>query len=389
MYLKLPVSLAFLPMAVPSFLSVLQKLEKKKVKEPFIHSNVVSSMRKLQLFLCLHLIYVWFYLSDRFVGCFSINIQLFLYLQSVIYYLQFPLNYFERNLAKKFINLFGFALLFSTFLTAMGFDILGTASNSGSRSFGILGDQEAWVYSIYATVFLFRLKYFYCILFVSGILINGSIGALIIFTISSFVFLYCRINMINLMRYFGGIVVALLLFFLLNVSDLSVFKRITNIDELVDNGPIGHRLLALESAFDYLGTNFLLGWGNYSLYIQNVLKDSLGESEMGTLTYLSSSNNQILDIYLHFGLVGLMIFLSFLSRVAKFLSKYNTENTSYFLPGGLYVWFCVFIFFNQTAVWFLPGSLILIIFCLLISTLETRTLTQQQDRMNEIVLRLK
>jgi hypothetical protein len=377
--LKLPAGFYFIPLALPTILYILEK--PSKIKSSVIVSGWLRSSIKLQIFLCLHLFYVWFFFNDIFTGCVSVNIQLLLLLQSSLYYINYPLSSYERNLANNFLNFFGFALLFGTVISKYGFDIfqLDISINSSERSFGFLGDQEAWVFTIFATIYLFRQNYFYYFLFVSGILLNGSITPFVIIGVTTIFFLHRRLSKGNLYSYVAGFLFIVLFCLVVDVGKLHLVARIFDVQSLLDGGSAGHRLLALESTLNYLGSNFLLGWGNYNLYVQNEYKDILQESDMGSLTYLSSSNNQIIDIYLHFGLVGLIIFVSYLKRFVQLTRTFSNSNTDDGFYLGIYFWLVAFIFFNQTAVWFIPGSFTLVLLLLFVSTFDVKYLDTRND----------
>jgi hypothetical protein len=272
-------------------------------------------------------------------------------------------------------------LLFGTVISKYGFDIfqLDISINSSERSFGFLGDQEAWVFTIFATIYLFRQNYFYYFLFVSGILLNGSITPFVIIGVTTIFFLHRRLSKGNLYSYVAGFLFIVLFCLVVDVGKLHLVARIFDVQSLLDGGSAGHRLLALESTLNYLGSNFLLGWGNYNLYVQNEYKDILQESDMGSLTYLSSSNNQIIDIYLHFGLVGLIIFVSYLKRFVQLTRTFSNSNTDDGFYLGIYFWLVAFIFFNQTAVWFIPGSFTLVLLLLFVSTFDVKYLDTRND----------
>ncbi len=366
--LKVTERIDILLISLPTLMYLLHGTSNKNMS--VISSNLFRAIRVLQIFILLHLFYVLALFSHIFIDCFTVNIQLILCLQFVAYYLMFPLTPVEKNRVLNFLGFFGFLLLFSTFISKMAFvdfnpDIDKSVSD---RSFGILGDQEAWIFSIYASIFLFRQRYIYFLLFVLGILMNGSIGALVVVFFFTIYFLYTNFKIRYAPTYILGVLIVVTILFFSDLSKAPVLGRLLDFEEFATSGSAGHRLAALENTRNFLGEYFLLGWGNFSLYMQNQYKNLLLESEIGLLTFLSSSNNQIIDFYLHFGFVGLTLFILFLYRVYQFLKyNYNT-NLSNGFSKGIYVWFSFFILFNQTATWFLPGGFILIIFSLYLSS---------------------
>lgn len=328
--------------------------------------KLLQSIRVLQVFLFLHLFYIFVSFNQIFIDCFTVNIQLILCLELVLYYLKFPLSVSENKIVQKVLVFFGFLLLFTTYSSKLGIiDFRPDVDKSeASRFFGIAGDQEAWIYTIYATVFLFRKNYIYFLLFVVGILINGSIAPIALLTVCT-VYFIC-INKYVLV-FFTGFIFLPILFFSSDLSNLTIINRFSDIDKLMTEGAGGHRMAALENAKLFLLENFLLGKGNFALYMQYEYKDLLNESEIGKLSILSSSNNQIIDFYLHFGFVGLIVCLLFIYRLYKYL-KYNCGNVTNALSAkGLYVWFTFFMLINQTATWFLPGGLFFIVIALFLS----------------------
>jgi hypothetical protein len=331
-----------------------------------VSTKLHQSIQVLQVFLFLHLFYVLVSFNQIFIDCFTVNIQLILCLELVLYYLKFPLSVSETKRVQKILTFFGFLLLLTTFFSKFGIiDFRPDVDKSEAvRFFGIAGDQEAWIYTIYAIVFLFKKNYIYFLLFVSGILINGSIApiALVIGCTIYFFYTYKYI-----LVFLTGFIFLVSFIFSSEINNLTIINRFADIDKLMTEGSGGHRLAALENAKLFFLENFLLGKGNFALYMQNEYKDLLNESEMGKLSVLSSSNNQIIDFYLHFGFIGLILCLLYIYRIYKYL-KYNYIYVSNALSAkGLYVWFTVFIFVNQTATWFLPGGLFFIIFSLFLS----------------------
>jgi hypothetical protein len=335
-------------------------------KLSLVSTKLHQSIRVLQVFLFLHLFYVFFSFNQIFIDCFTVNIQLILCLELVLYYLKFPLSVSETKKVQKVLNFFGFLLLFTTFSSKMGIvDFSPDVDKTEAvRFFGIAGDQEAWIYTIYATVFLFRKNYIYFLLFVAGILINGSIAPIALLIGCTVCFFY---TYKYLLVFLTAFILLVSFIFSSDLNNLTIINRFADIDKLMTEGAGGHRLAALENAKLFFLENFLLGKGNFALYMQNEYKDLLNESEIGKLSILSSSNNQIIDFYLHFGFIGLILCLLYIFRLYEYL-KYNHINVTNALNAkGLYVWFTVFIFVNQTATWFLPGSLFFIVFALFLS----------------------
>lgn len=349
---------------IPTLLHLFQGSSNNDIS--LVSKQLHKSIRVLQVFLFFHLVYVWFSFNQIFFDCVTVNIQLILCLEFILYYLKFPLDFHEAKKVQKVLTFLGFILLATTFFSKLGIvDFNPDVDKSEAvRFFGVIGDQEAWIYTIYANVFLFRKNYIYFLLFVAGILINGSIGPIALVFGFTVYFFYTS-------KYFKVFLTVLILLgsfiFYRDINNITILNRFANFETFMTDGSGGHRLAALENAKLFFLENFLLGKGNFALYMQNEYKDLLNESEIGKLSILSSSNNQIIDFYLHFGFFGLIVCLLFIYRVFKYL-KYNYGNvTNATRVKGLYEWFIFFILVNQTATWFLPGGLLFIVISLFLA----------------------
>jgi hypothetical protein len=319
-----------------------------------------------------------------FIDCLSVNLQLIITLQIINYYLKYPLTSAEKALARRFLYFFGLILLFTTIISKFGiydFNLIDKPSSS-ERAFGLLGDQEAWIFTIYAAVFLFKRNYFFFVFFLFGIFINASIGPFIILLIFTLYFFFHIFNYRYAFIYFTVFIAITAVLLIIDWDNLPILGRLNNYEEMITSGPIGHRLAALSSAQEHVGDHFVLGWGNYSIYVQKEYEGLLKESEMGALTFLASSNNQIIDMFLHFGLLGVIVLILFFWRIYKFLKKQSKINVDDGLYTGIFVWFVVFILFNQSAVWFIPGGFVFLIFTLLLSTFDSKNVIKSIPLIN-------
>lgn len=347
------------------------------IKNIFLFKRMLIWDEKSQFFF-------WFYIlissiislllsPEISIGVITVNFQLFLVYLIFVEFKSLNLNYCDIN---KVINLLvNFALL-NTFLVFYTFffgkiGLLGEVYDNESitRAFGLMGDQLPWFLSFFAIYSLYLGKKFYFILFSTAILMTASLGATIVSVISLFVYLL-RNKKMNIFFYAKlGFAILTILILPLKFNSIGIIERINSGDfNNVDSGTSGHRFSAITHAIERIKEKPFLGYQNFSLSMFNKYDHLLSDNEKWNLSILTTPNNQVLAIICDYGFVGLFLFIFFIHGLIKIVRKRNKilEPNLYAFKESTFIWFVVFIFFNQSATWFLPGSFLWILICLII-----------------------
>lgn len=107
----------------------------------------------------------------------------------LFYFILNPSNSYQIRKDFFLINIFRFNFLFFLLISFLGLSFFSSVVNNASdtqRYFGVLGDQEAWLFSLLAAV-NFKNMY-YSIPYFIGLLLTGSIVATLILFL--FIFIY-------------------------------------------------------------------------------------------------------------------------------------------------------------------------------------------------------
>lgn len=353
--------------------------------------SFINSLLVFTTFIVLHTIYSFINFAHIFNTVITVNFQLLLIIFLIIFYELYPLTIVQIRKAVIALNIFGIIILFFQFLSFIGISVISTQgiSNGSTRYFGIIGDQEAWLFSLFSFINFRRKSYFISILFLIGLLLTGSIGAIFIFIIALLFNYYLDFSRTFRLIYVGSFILMVpLLFKIAPYINLPFVNRLFD-NALTDGGPLAHRTAALENALSEVLKKLVLGFGNFAGEMIYQYDDTLSIYEKGKLTYLATSNNQIFDIVLSYGFVGLIFFLFFIIATLKCIKpiKPNLYYHKYFEYTSLfYLWFFIFLFFNQSSIWFIPGSYIFLILALLISISSSfkKYLTKQDITYNNI-----
>lgn len=237
-------------------------------------------------------------------------------------------------------------------------------SSESTRHFGIIGDQEAWLFSLFSFINFKNKSYFISIIFFIGLLLTGSIGAVVILVLVVVLKFYLEFSKTFRLIYIG--IISLMLPLILKVAPYLNIPFVNRLYEnaLSDGGALGHRTVAFENGLSEIFKKLVLGFGNFPAEMIYQYDDSLSIYEKGKLTYLATSNNQIFDILLSYGFIGLVFFCIFIVATLKYIKPFDHN---FMFTRLFYLWFFIFLIFNQSSIWFIPGSFIFLILVLLIS----------------------
>lgn len=319
-----------------------------------------------------------FFLSPEIAtGVVTANFQLFLIYLVFIDFKSITIN--AHGVQKVIKALVYFAILnallvmYTFFFGKIG--LVGEVSEGASitRAFGLMGDQVAWFLSFFAIHALYNGNKYHYVLFLVAILMGASLGATLVLIIATLIYFIKEKGVKP--SFYIKIGFSIVLFILILLISPSVFDRVGVLQRINqgdfasrDSQTTGHRFNAVTNAIDKISEKPLWGYQNYSLTMFNRYNNLLSETEKGDLTYLTTPNNQILAIICDYGLIGFgffVFFIFFLLKIMRVKSMSLPPNL-YFFKQSAYVWLIVFLIFNQSATWFLPGSFLWILICIII-----------------------
>ncbi len=317
-------------------------------------------------FIVLHCMFSYLFFSHIADTILTVNFQLILVFNLLIFYSAYPLSDNEIYLSFRLLNYFGLFNVIFVLFNFLGFPLIITHDTNlamGSRYFGVIGDQEAWLFSIFAFLNFQRKNILLFILFSFVLLLTGSIGAALILVASIGVKCFFEFSGIKRLAFLiVSLIFGPLIFKLAITLNVSFVKRLQS-DALTEEGTWGHRLAAFNNASEEMTSNIFFGFGNFAAEMVYKYDHLLSEYDKGKLTYLASANNQFLAVILDYGILGFILFLFVLGSLAKNLRENYLENYLENYPSTFYatmllfkIWFVVFLIFNQSYVWFVPGS---------------------------------
>ncbi len=341
---------------------------KKKIR---LRDNV-----NLVFFICfivLHTMCSFSFFSHIADTILTVNFQLILVLNLLIFYSAYPLTDKEIYLSFRLLNYFGIINVIFVLFNFIGLPLIITHDTNlaiGSRYFGVIGDQEAWLFSIFAFLNFQRKNIVLFILFSFVLLLTGSIGAALILVASIAVkYIFEFSGKKRLVFLIASLIFVPLIFELAITLNVSFVKRLQS-DALTEEGAWGHRLAAFKNASEEMTSNIFWGFGNFAAEMVYKYDYLLSEYDKGKLTYLASANNQFLAVILDYGILGFILFLLVICSLTKNIRKKNLENypsTSYSTMLLFKIWLVVFLIFNQSYVWFVPGSFMYLVLILYFS----------------------
>lgn len=319
------------------------------------------------------------YLSPEIAkGVFTVNFQLFLV---YLLFIDFKILRINQFGIKKVINGLVYFAIVNTLLLYYTFffgkiGLLGEVSITSdyTRAFGIMGDQLPWFLSFFAINALYSKKKLLFLFFAIGILMGASIGASIILFISIFFYFIKEMERKPVFYLRTGLVIIFIIGFVSfspNIyNKIGIFQRFSNSEfTLKENNSTVHRLNAFSTAIENIPNKPLFGFQNYALVMFNKYDKLLSDYEKGDLTFLTTPNNQFLAIICDYGIIGLILFVYFIYSLLKIVRLECSKvppNLNYFKKAS-YMWLVIFVLFNQSATWFLPGSFLWILICLIIA----------------------
>jgi hypothetical protein len=365
----------------PSLLLLLMVLLRVIFKLIFYKVNVFGANKSARIF-WLYIIFSTlssFFLSPDIASkVVTVNLQLFLV---YLLFIDFKSVRIDTVGLKKVINgLVYFAiintlLVYYTFFFGQ-FRLLGEVTDKVdiTRAFGLMGDQLPWVLSFFALHALYSKKTSLFLFFTIGILMSASVGATIVLSMSSLIYVIKEKRLKKSFYLKAGF--SIVLFIILVLFSPSLFNKIGilqryNQGDFAGKDAIttGHRLNAISTAIANIAEKPILGYQNYSSTMFNKHDRLLSDFEKGDLTYLTTPNNQLLAVICDYGFVGFVLFVFFIYGLITIVKKKCLALPTFLdaFKKSAYLWLIVFILFNQSATWFLPGSFLWVLICLIIA----------------------
>jgi O-antigen ligase len=364
----------------PSLLLLLIVLLRFIFKLIYQKVNVFGNNKSVRFFW----IYIFFSTLISFVlspdiasNVVTVNLQLFLV---YLLFIDFKSVRIDTVGLKKVINGLVYFAIINTLMVYYTFffgqlRLLGEVSYRGDivRAFGLMGDQLPWVLSFFALHALYSKKTSLFLFFTIGILMGASVGATIVLSVSSLIYVIKekRLNRSFYVKAGFSMVLFIILLFSPSLFNKIGFVQRYNQGDFagIESATTGHRLKAISKALHNIAEKPILGYHNYSATMFNKYDRLLYDYEKGNLTYLTTPNNQLLAVICDYGFIGFILFFFFIYELIKIV-----KNKCLILPTHLdafkksaYLWLIVFILFNQSATWFLPSSFLWVLICLLVS----------------------
>jgi len=363
-----------------SLLLMLLVLVRVVFKLTILHVNVFGDNKSAKLFWVFVLVSTVssFFLAPEIAsGVVTVNFQLFLIYLVFIDFKSISIN--ALGLQKVIKALVYFAILnallvmYTFFFGKIG--LVGEVSEGASitRAFGLMGDQVAWFLSFFAIHALYNGKKYHYVLFLTAILMGASLGAILVLIIATLIYFIKEKR--TTPSFYIKVGFSILIFIMVLLSASSIFNKIGILQRInegdfagIESRTTGHRYEAIFHSLENIAEKPLWGYHNYSLTMFIKYDNLLSETEKGKLTYLTTPNNQILAVLSDYGLIGLLFFVFFIYSLIKIVRKKCVSMPPYlyaFKQSAL-IWLIIFIIFNQSATWFLPGSFLWILICIII-----------------------
>lgn len=357
-----------------NFISILQpKRDLKIYKHFFILSSLI-------LISCAS---VFFVNNSFFFSSLSVSLHIILGLNIALFIYLHAENDKDILRLLKGLRTFGFinALLV---IISFFFPHLSSVFESGvveggvKRAFGVMGDEVAILLVFFAFDAFLQRKYFLFFIFSGALLCTGSIGASISFVCLFGIYLFTKVK--NLRNFFVsavfvlGILIGGFFSYGSQLQNISVVKRITNNIQNPKEGNGNLRVASLLTAMEMVKEKPIFGYG-YGTYQNNVRERykpifvSLGLLWRfpSAMVILGSSFNPYVQMVCEAGIIGLLVFIYFVSRCIIFAKSVRnkitiTTDKLAMIPSLIYFWFIVFFFTAISANWLLPSSFLFILF---------------------------
>lgn len=242
------------------------------------------------------------------------------------------------------------------------------------RAFGIMGDAAPWFLSFFACWHLQIKQYARYGFYAGSAVVGSSFGAsLLVVAMSYFTLIWNNKDRVKAHLYLiGGVTAASALVLVLQpelITQISLVRRL-NDTAVFSEGSGVQRLFSVGLAMEYILKNPLFGYG-YGTYLYNLQKD-LGYliNHLGFgYGALSNANNQFLQSWYEFGLLGLVIIGFLVWYILRHMKRYiyftkPQDRLVEFKKAG-FIWFVSFLLANQTAVYTIPSIMWVLICCII------------------------
>jgi O-antigen ligase len=307
--------------------------------------------------------------------------------QIIIYYIianKMPNNLQQINKNYIYFNLFGYLVLFSSWLSIFLFYFTGEqlgeiqSNQNGVRYFGLIGDQLGFIGLIFIFISLMVGSKINAVIWGITVIATGTRGAIISLVMGLIIYFLPKLpNLLkknwsifaqikNLIIFLFVVLIYLIFYDKINLQ-INLITEIFNntLSRIIkiygDDFSGTQRKLTWQIATNVFLNNPLIGVG-YSGFRFVALKYGAEELLTGYDVANSTANasNQYLQVATDAGLIGIMGFISLFSSIFKILKIASycpiPELSKFFIAGRIWLW--SLLIGNQTAAWFVPGSLI-------------------------------
>ena len=321
----------------------------------FASSLLVQFLLQITVILYLGTIY-----NRRKLLSFFLFLQFFAFINCLFVYA----SYFFPNAVGSFTEIHGF------------FGYAKGERPDYIRAFGVMGDAAPWFLSFFACWHLqFRqyLRYFF---YAGSAVLGSSFGAsLLVLVMTYFSLLLSAKNKIRLHLWLvGGLVLLTGTILLIKpeiITQVSLIRRL-NDTKVFSEGSGIQRLFSVGLAFEYIMRNPFWGYG-YGTYLYNLRNDLDYFFDNLDFGYgaVSNANNQFLQTWYEFGLIGLVVVFFILRYVFRkmrlFTSMGKIQEPLLEFKKAAFVWTASLLLANQTAVYTIPG-LFWVLICVVIGS---------------------
>lgn len=325
-------------------------------------------------------------ISEDYIVAKLVSLTRFI-IQIIIYYIishKIPNNLQKIKNNYIYFNIFGYLVLFSSWLSIFLFYFTGEklgeiqSNQNGVRYFGLIGDQLGFIGLIFIFISLMIGAKINAVIWGITVIATGTRGAIISLVMGLIIYFLPKLpNFLkknwsilaqtnNLIIVLSLVLVYLIFYNYLHLQINLILEIFNNtlsriINMLGDDFSGTQRKLTWQIATNVFLNNPLIGVG-YSGFRFVALKYGAEELFTGYDVTNSTANasNQYLQVATDAGLIGIMGFISLFSSILKVLKIASycpiPELSKFFIAGRIWLW--SLLIGNQTAAWFVPGSLI-------------------------------
>lgn len=325
-------------------------------------------------------------ISEDYIVAKLVSLTRFI-IQIIIYYIishKIPNNLQKIKNNYIYFNIFGYLVLFSSWLSIFLFYFTGEklgeiqSNQNGVRYFGFIGDQLGFIGLIFIFISLMIGAKINAVIWGITVIATGTRGAIISLVMGLIIYFLPKLpNFLkknwsilaqtnNLIIVLSLVLVYLIFYNYLHLQINLILEIFNNtlsriINMLGDDFSGTQRKLTWQIATNVFLNNPLIGVG-YSGFRFVALKYGAEELFTGYDVTNSTANasNQYLQVATDAGLIGIMGFISLFSSILKVLKIASycpiPELSKFFIAGRIWLW--SLLIGNQTAAWFVPGSLI-------------------------------